>query len=81
MGFGLWAPGLAAYLAGVAWGLLTIDARPAARAGLALLWPVGPLAFVLTIGILFVASLIAFPVLGAVGLLATAAAWWALSSA
>ena len=71
---------MAVYVAGVAWGLLMIDARPAARVGLALLWPLGPLAFALTIGILLVASLIAFPAVGAVVLLTTAAAWWVLSS-
>jgi hypothetical protein len=45
-----------------------------------LLWPLGPLAFALTIAILLVASLIAFPAVGAVVLLAAAAAWWALFS-
>ena len=80
VGPGLWSLGLAVYVAGVAWGLLMIDARPAARVGLALLWPLGPLAFALTIGILLVASLIAFPAVGAVVLLTTAAAWWVLSS-
>ena len=80
VGSGLWDLGVAAYVAGVAWGLLMIDARPAARVGLALLWPFGPLAFVLTIAILLVASLIASPVFGAMVLLTLAAAWWALSS-
>ena len=32
-----------------------IDARPAARVGLALLWPIGPLAFAFTIAVLLVA--------------------------
>jgi hypothetical protein len=57
-----------------------IDARPAARVGLALLWPLGPLAFALTIAILLLASLIAFPTFGAVVLLTAASAWWVLSS-
>ena len=72
---------MAVYVAGVAWGLLMIDARPAARLGLALLWPLGPLAFALTIATLLVASLIAFPAVGAVVLWTAATAWWALSSA
>ena len=62
------------------WSLLVIDARPAARVGLALLWPIGPLAFAFTIAILLVASPIASPAFGAVMLLTVAAAWWALCS-
>ena len=54
------------YLLGVAVALFTIDARGPARLGLALLWPVGPIAFVVTISILLAASLIAFPMLGAI---------------
>ena len=80
LGVGIWALGFVLYVAGIAWGLLTIDARPVARVGLALLWPVGPLAFVLTITILLTASLIAYPAYGAAVLLAAAAAWWALFS-
>ncbi|MBI4265722.1 MAG: hypothetical protein HY657_15210 [Acidobacteria bacterium] len=63
------------YVAGVAWGLLAIDARPAARVGLALLWPLGPLAFVLVVAILLAASLVAFPMFG-VGVLVTVAGLW-----
>ena len=76
LGVGLWAWGFAAYVAGVVWGLIMIDARPAARIGLALLWPVGPLAFVLTIAVLLGAALIAYPALGAAALLAAGLAWW-----
>ena len=57
---------LGIYLAGVAIGLAAIDARWPARVGLALVWPVGPLAFVVTISILVAASFIAFPLVGAV---------------
>ena len=53
-----------------------ITARPAARIGLALLWPLGPLAFVLTIAILLTAALIAYPVLGAAALIAAGLGWW-----
>jgi hypothetical protein len=65
------------YVAGVVWGLLMIDERPIARAGLALLWPLGPVAFVITFLILLAASTIAFPVLGValLGVLLLVAAW------
>ena len=81
VGFGLWGLGWAVYVAGVAWGLLRIDARPAARVGLALLWPLGPLAFAFTIVVLLVASLVAYPAFGAAVLLTAAGAWWVLCSA
>lgn len=53
------------YLAGVLVGLARIDGRWPARLGLALVWPLGPLAFVLTISLLLLASLVAFPLVGA----------------
>ena len=62
--------------AGVLIGCRGIDARPAARVGLALLWPVGPAAFVVTLAVLVAASLIAFPIVGAI-VLAAALAWLA----
>ena len=62
------------YVLGVAVALITVDARWPARCGLALLWPLGPLAFVVTISILLVASLVAFPVFGALALAAALAA-------
>lgn len=40
---------LAVYVAGVCCGLVFTDARPPARVGLALLWPAGPLAFLVTV--------------------------------
>jgi hypothetical protein len=57
---------LVVYAAGVVIGLFRTDARWPARVGLALLWPVGPLAFVLTVSVLLVASVIAFPVVGVI---------------
>ena len=80
VGLGLWGLGWAVYVAGVVWGLLGIDARPAARVGLALLWPLGPLAFAITIAVLLVASLVAYPAFGAAVLLTAAMVWWALFS-
>jgi len=51
---------LAIYLAGVVIGLWRTDARWPTRPLLALLWPIGPLAFVVTVVILLVAAPIAF---------------------
>ena len=66
---------LLAYLAGVAAALVFTDARLVLRLVLAVLWPVGPIAFAATVSLLLAASLIAFPavalVAGAAGLL-----WW-----
>ncbi len=57
---------LALYGAGVLAGLLRIDATLPSRVALALLWPLGPFAFVVTVTILLLASLVAFPILGAI---------------
>ena len=78
-GVGIWDVGLAIYVAGVVWGLLKIDAKPATKIALAILWPLGPIAFAVTITILLAASLIAFPLWGAAVVIAAAAAWWWLS--
>ena len=51
---------LAIYLACVAIGLWRTDARLPTRLLLALLWPIGPLAFVLVVAILLAAAPIAF---------------------
>ena len=74
----MWQFGLAIYVAGVVWGLLKIDAGPATRIVLAMLWPLGPIAFAVTITILLAASLIAFPLWGAAVVLVAAAALWFL---
>ena len=74
-----WALCLVVYVSGVVWGLVAIDARPAARVGLALVWPIGPLAFVVVVTIQLAASLIAYPAFGAAVLIAGGVAWWALS--
>jgi L-ascorbate metabolism protein UlaG (beta-lactamase superfamily) len=58
------------YVLGVVAGLVFTDARGPARVALALLWPLGPLAFIIVLAILFLASLIAFPIFGAVVLAA-----------
>lgn len=74
-----WEIGAAVYVAGVVSGLIMIDARPLARIGLAILWPLGPIAFVVTLTVLLIASLIAFPAFGAAVLIAAGVLWWALS--
>jgi hypothetical protein len=48
------------YGIGVVVGLIMGDARPAARVGLALAWPLGPIAFVVTVAMLLAATPVAF---------------------
>ena len=67
------------YIGGVLVGLLLTDGRPIERLTLALLWPIGPLAFIVTVAILIAAAAIAFPIFGAAVLTAGAAACWFLS--
>jgi hypothetical protein len=71
---------LVIYVVGVAIGLASTDAKPIARAALALAWPIGPAAFVATIGLLIAASLVIFPLFGAIVAAAAGAAWWVLST-
>ena len=71
----LWA----VYAAGALVALWRTDAGWPTRIALALLWPIGPLAFMVTVAILLGASLIAFPVVaGIVGVLVAAGLWWVL---
>lgn len=72
----MFAPVLLLYIGGVAVGLFASDARAPVRVALAVLWPIGPLAFVVTIGVLVAAAAIAFPWFGVVVAAAGAAAWW-----
>jgi hypothetical protein len=70
---------LEVYLAGVAIGLFATQGGIATRIGLAVLWPLGPLAFfVVSAGLLVVAG-IAFPVFGGFLAAAAAALWWWLA--
>ena len=68
-------PACGIYLLGVVIGLLRADGRPAERIGLALAWPIAPLAFVATIATLALASLLAFPLFGLVVAAAAALGW------
>jgi len=70
---------LIAYLVGVIIGLWRTDGTPLMRCGLALLWPVGPAAFLGTIAVLLAASLVAFPAVGAVAAVG-ALVWWLIST-
>lgn len=61
------------YAVGAVVGLVLADAPPRARVALALLWPIGPAAFAVTLSVLLAASVTAFPLVGAIitaGLLA-----------
>lgn len=68
---------LIVYLAGAAIGLAAMRDRWPARLTIALLWPLGPLAFLVVLAILAVAAtaLWPIPVLGAATLLGLGA-WW-----
>ena len=66
------------YLVGVVVGVVAVDGGPATRVGLALLWPLGPLAFIATVAGLLVVAGIAFPAFGVALATAVGAAWWAL---
>lgn len=70
---------LGIYVVGATVGLFATDARPPARVGLALLWPLGPAAFVVTVSILLAASLVAFPPIAIVVAAVAALAWFLLA--
>jgi hypothetical protein len=66
------------YLAGVLVGLLASQGGVSTRLGLALLWPLGPLAFAITVAGLLIVAAIAFPVFGVILAGLVAASWWLL---
>lgn len=67
---------LLVYGAGVVVGLWRTDARWPARVPLALLWPIGPLAFLATMTGLAGLAVVRAPVLGVAAVAATVAGWW-----
>ena len=69
---------LGVYLAGALIALVRTDAGWGTRVLLAALWPVGPVAFVATVGTLVAVGMIAFPAFGAVVLATAGAAWYLL---
>jgi len=66
------------YVVGVLVGLFATQGGAATRLGLALLWPLGPLAFVITVAGLLVVAAIAFPWFGLILAAGIGAAWWTL---
>jgi hypothetical protein len=65
------------YAAGALVAIWRTDAAWPTRLALAILWPLGPLAFLVTVSILLAASLIAFPlVAGAIAAAVAALVWW-----
>lgn len=52
------------YSAGFVLAFIKTDAKLLAKFGLALAWPLGPLAFIVTLSILFVVLIVAFPLVG-----------------
>jgi len=66
------------YVVGVLVGLVATQGGVATRLGLALLWPLGPLAFVVTVAGLLVVAALAFPLFGIFLAAGVAAAWWML---
>ena len=66
---------LLVYAAGVAVGLWRIDGSPAARLTIALLWPLGAIAAVVTIAALVLAAMVLFPWVGVASLLLAALLW------
>jgi hypothetical protein len=63
------------YITGLIIGLVCGDAQPGVRIAHAILWPLGILAFIVTLGVLAVASLIAFPWIAGVLLVLTVVLW------
>jgi hypothetical protein len=70
---------LGVYLVGVVVGLIATQGGPGTRLLLAVLWPLGPLAFVITVTGLLVVAAIAFPVFGLVLATLAAGTWWILT--
>jgi len=64
------------YIVGVVVGLIATQGGAATRLSFALLWPLGPLAFVITVAGLLVVAAVAFPLFGVILAAALGAAWW-----
>jgi len=67
---------LLVYAAGVAVGLWRVDGSPASRLTVALLWPLGAMAAVVTIAALILAAMLLFPWVGIVSVLLVTLMWW-----
>ena len=65
------------YAAGALVAVWRTDAAWPTRLALAILWPLGPLAFLVTVSILLAASLLAFPLVsGAIAAAVAGVVWW-----
>lgn len=73
-GFSAWLA--AAYIGGVVVAFAATDAPWAERAGVALLWPLGPLAFIMVATMLLVFAMALWWRVGVVVVGAVVAAWW-----
>ena len=69
---------LVLYLFGVAVGLLRVDGPPLTKFVVALSWPIGVLAGLLTVSALMLSAMVLFPIVGAVVAVAAALLWVAL---
>jgi hypothetical protein len=69
----MWMLGI--YLVGVLVGLIATQGGAGTRLLLAVLWPLGPLAFVITVSGLLVVAAIAFPLFGLILAAVLAGAW------
>ena len=69
---------LGVYLLGALVALVRTDAGWGTRVLLAALWPVGPLAFALTVATLVAVGMVAFPPFGAAVVAAAGAVWYLL---
>jgi uncharacterized membrane protein YdcZ (DUF606 family) len=67
---------LIVYAAGVLVGLLRVDAAPLTRIVVAVLWPLGLVAGIVTGSLLVLATMVLFPRLGAATVLAGVLIWW-----
>ena len=66
------------YVVGVIVGLVATQGGVPTRLALALLWPLGPLAFLITVAGLLVVAAIAFPIFGFILAAGIGTAWWML---
>jgi len=72
----MWWTGI--YILGVLIGLAATQGGVATRLSLALLWPLGPLAFLITVAGLLIVAGIAFPMFGVLLAAVVASTWWLL---
>ena len=67
---------LGVYLVGVIVGIVATEGGAATRLLLGLLWPLGPLAFLITVTGLLLVAAVAFPLFGVSLAAVLAMAWW-----